>query len=210
MVVYDKFNYHALAPTVMCLQLVDQSVCYPAGIAKNIPVKIRNFFIIVDFVILDMEVDAKTPLILGRLFLSTAKAHIYVGAGEIQLNINGQTERFAFRPNVEQCSQVKTFNRKKFEKEQEKTSTPTIDALVELVERLQLDRKISVHNYRNARRRIKRKEFEEAEAKSIKMKPATKKEWWKKVSSSGTPSGDDNKTKGMESPAPDSKPEPSP
>ena len=57
-----------------------------------------------------MEVDAKTPLILGRPLLSTANAHIDVGAEEIQLNINGQTERFAFRPKVEQCSQVKTFN----------------------------------------------------------------------------------------------------
>jgi hypothetical protein len=36
-----------------------------------------------------------------------------VGAGEIKLNINGEKERFAFRPKVEQCSEVKTFNRKK-------------------------------------------------------------------------------------------------
>ena len=125
-VVYDKLNYHVLAPTAICLQLADQSVCYPAGIAENVSVKIRNFFIHVDFVVLDMEVDAKTPLNLGRPFLSTTNAHIDVGAGEIQLNINGQIEKFAFR----------TFNRKKPEKAQEKTSTPTIDILAELVERL--------------------------------------------------------------------------
>jgi hypothetical protein len=35
-----------------------------------------------------MEVDTKTPLILGRPFLSMANAHIDVGAGKIQLNIN--------------------------------------------------------------------------------------------------------------------------
>ena len=57
-----------------------------------------------------MEVDTKTHLILGRQFLSTANAHIDVGAGKIQLNINGQMEKFAFRPKVEQCSQVKTVN----------------------------------------------------------------------------------------------------
>ena len=82
-------------------QLVDQTVRYTAGIAENIPVKIRNFFIPIDFVVLDMEVDAKTPLILGTPFLSTANAHIDVGAGEIQRNINGLTERFAFRPKFE-------------------------------------------------------------------------------------------------------------
>ena len=142
--------------------------------------------------------------------MSTANTHIGVGAGEIQLNINGQTERFAFRPKVEQCSQVKTFNRKKSEKEQEKPSTPTIDILAELLERLRVDREIRVHNYRNARRRIIHIEFEKLEAKAIKTKPATKKEWRRKVSSSGAPSGDDNRTRGMESPSPDSKPELSP
>ena len=88
-VVYDKLNHHTLAPTALCLQLADQTVRYPAGIAENIPVKIQNFFIPIDFVVLDMEVDAKTPLIVGRLFLSTANAHIDDGAGEIQLNITG-------------------------------------------------------------------------------------------------------------------------
>ena len=119
-VVYDKLNHHALAPTTMCLQLADQTVRYPAGIAENISVKIWNFFIPVDFVVLDMEVDTKTLLILGRPFLSTTNAHIDVGAGEIQLNINGQKEKFAFKPKVEQCSLVKEVHRKKKTRERGK------------------------------------------------------------------------------------------
>ena len=83
-----------------------------------------------------MEVDTKAPLNLGRPFLSTANAHIDVGVGEIQLNINGQTEKFAFRPKVEQCSQVKAFTRRKNEKEPEETSTPSTNALIEFMERL--------------------------------------------------------------------------
>jgi len=86
---------------------VDQSVRYPIGIAENIPVKIRDFFIPVDFVVLDMEVEKKIPLILGRPFLSTANAHIDVGAGKIQFNINGTQEKFNFKPKVEQCSIIK-------------------------------------------------------------------------------------------------------
>ena len=76
----------------MCLQLADQSVRYPAGIAKNISVKIQNFLVHVDFVVLDMQEDMKTPLILGRPFLSTTNAHIDVGAGEIKFHINGKEE----------------------------------------------------------------------------------------------------------------------
>ena len=45
--------------------------------------RIQNFLVLVDFVVLNMEVDVKTPLILGRPFLSTAQANIDVGAGEI-------------------------------------------------------------------------------------------------------------------------------
>ncbi|KAJ1283758.1 hypothetical protein BS78_03G151200 [Paspalum vaginatum] len=64
-VVFDKLTHATLAPTAMCLQLVDQSIRYPVRIAEDIPVKIRNFFIPVDFVVIDMEIDSKTPLILG-------------------------------------------------------------------------------------------------------------------------------------------------
>jgi hypothetical protein len=103
-VVYHKLNYLALQPTPMCLQLADQSVRYPLGIAEIIRVKIREFFVSVDFVVLDMHPYSKLSLILGRPFLSTANAHVDVGKGEIKFTINGQEEQFAFKPRSEQCS----------------------------------------------------------------------------------------------------------
>ncbi|KAJ1288533.1 hypothetical protein BS78_02G096200 [Paspalum vaginatum] len=39
-VVFDKLMHATHAPTAMCLQLADQSICYPVGIAEDIPVKI--------------------------------------------------------------------------------------------------------------------------------------------------------------------------
>jgi hypothetical protein len=96
----------------MCLQLADQSVCYPTGIAEDIAVRVWDFFVPMDFVILDMNVDTRIPLILARPFLSIANANIDVGAGEIHLNINGEEERFTFKPKVEQCSQVRMVDRK--------------------------------------------------------------------------------------------------
>jgi hypothetical protein len=99
--VFDKLNYSTLTPTSMYLQLADQLVRYPIGIAENILVKIQNFFVPVDFVVLDMQEDMKTPLILGRPFLSTTNAHIDVGAREIKFNMNGKEERFTFKPRPE-------------------------------------------------------------------------------------------------------------
>ena len=93
-------------PTPMHLQLADSSVRYPEGIAEDVLVRVRDYFIPVDFVVLDMEISKETPLILGRPFLSTAGAHIDVGAGEIPFNINGREEKFPFWPKKEQCSMV--------------------------------------------------------------------------------------------------------
>ena len=90
----------------MCLQLAGQLVRYREGVPENIPVKIRNFFVLVDFVVLDMQEDMKTPLILGRPFLSTTNAHIDVGAREIKFHINGKEERFTFKPRPGQCSNL--------------------------------------------------------------------------------------------------------
>jgi hypothetical protein len=53
------------------------------GIAENIPIKIRDFFVPVDFMVLDMQPDSKLSVILGRPFLSTTNAHIDVGAGKL-------------------------------------------------------------------------------------------------------------------------------
>jgi hypothetical protein len=52
--VFDKLSYTILTPTSMCLQLANQLAHYPTRIAKNILVKIQNFFVPVDFVVLDM------------------------------------------------------------------------------------------------------------------------------------------------------------
>jgi len=107
-VVFDKLNFTHLTPTPMHLQLADSSVRYLEGIVEDVPVKIRDYFIPVDFVVLDMEISKETPLILGRPFLSTAGAHIDVGAGEICFHINRNEEKFLFRPKKEQCSLINT------------------------------------------------------------------------------------------------------
>jgi hypothetical protein len=98
-VIYDQLNHDSLAPTSMHLWLADQSIQCPVGIAEDIPVRIRNSFIPVDFVVLEMHVCRQTPLILGRPFLSTAGAMIDVAAGIIKLDIGGTEETFTFKPN---------------------------------------------------------------------------------------------------------------
>jgi hypothetical protein len=49
----------------------------------------------------DKEVVKESSLILGKPFLSNAGAQIDVGAREIRFNINGNEEKFTFRPKQE-------------------------------------------------------------------------------------------------------------
>ena len=50
--VFEKLRLPEPEPTAMCLELADNSVRYPLGIAKDVPVKIGESFVPVDFVIL--------------------------------------------------------------------------------------------------------------------------------------------------------------
>jgi hypothetical protein len=119
--VFDNHSYSTLEPTSMCIQLADQSIRYPVGIAEKI--KIRDFFVLVDFMVLDMQPDSKVSVILGRPFLSTANAHIDVRAGEIRFNINGKEERFAFKPRPEHTL---TVNMVRQEEEDQSLGLPSL------------------------------------------------------------------------------------
>ena len=62
---------------------------YPEGVVENLMVKVKNTFILVDFVVLDMQRDLGITLILGHPFLKDTNARIDVGIGRIRLCIMG-------------------------------------------------------------------------------------------------------------------------
>ncbi|GKF30965.1 retrovirus-related pol polyprotein from transposon TNT 1-94 [Tanacetum coccineum] len=75
---YLNLGLGGLAHTKLTVELADKTVKYPKGITKNVLVGISKFVFPVDFIILDMPKDIKVPLILGRPFLSIARAKIDV------------------------------------------------------------------------------------------------------------------------------------
>jgi hypothetical protein len=77
------------------------------GIVKDISVRIRNSFVPVDFMVLEMDVCRQILLILRRPFLSTIRAMIVVAARIIKLNISRKEETFTLKPKgTEKCNQV--------------------------------------------------------------------------------------------------------
>ncbi|XP_015970424.1 uncharacterized protein LOC107493905 [Arachis duranensis] len=75
-------------PTRMELQLADRTFKFPHGVVEDLLVKVEKFIFPVDFVVLDMEEEANTPIILGRPFLATAGAIINVQKGELVLRLH--------------------------------------------------------------------------------------------------------------------------
>lgn len=76
-VIYENLLGGALLPTFMRLQMADQTIQFPEGVAKDILVKIQDEYAPADFVILDMGSNIDVPVILGRPFLNTVNAIIY-------------------------------------------------------------------------------------------------------------------------------------
>nr|XP_043633204.1 uncharacterized protein LOC122604376 [Erigeron canadensis] len=90
--VYRRLSLAALKPTRMSIRFADHSFQYPMGIAENLCVKVGHIVFLADFVILEMEEDAKVPLILGRPFLYTADAIIRVKDKIISIDVIDKDE----------------------------------------------------------------------------------------------------------------------
>jgi hypothetical protein len=106
-VIYDQLNHDSLIPTSLHLQLVDQSIWHPVGITKDIPTRIWNSFVPMDFVVLIMDACHQILLILGRPFLRTTGAMIDVTTRIIKLNISRKEEASTFKPmGTKKCNQV--------------------------------------------------------------------------------------------------------
>jgi len=95
--------------------MTDQTFREVEGIVTDVPVKIDDHFVHTDFQVIDMREDEyDPPIILGRPFLSTVKAIIYIGTGEVHMHFPSEKVRSYFTdPNyiVEDSKHVRTRRR---------------------------------------------------------------------------------------------------
>ncbi|GJZ03063.1 RNA-directed DNA polymerase, eukaryota [Tanacetum coccineum] len=82
---YTNLGLGILSHTRLTIELADQTLKQPRGIAENVLVRIGKFIFPIDFIILDIPEDDDVPLILGRPFLSTAHSKIDVFKRKITL-----------------------------------------------------------------------------------------------------------------------------
>ncbi|XP_057740167.1 uncharacterized protein LOC130957313 [Arachis stenosperma] len=85
-----KMKIEEAKPTKMALQLADRSFKFPHGVVEDLLVKVGDFIFPTDFVVLDMQEEAKASIILGRPFLATAGAVIDVQKGDLTLRLHNE------------------------------------------------------------------------------------------------------------------------
>ncbi|GJZ81868.1 reverse transcriptase domain-containing protein, partial [Tanacetum coccineum] len=98
--VWKKLSLPELTPTCMTLELADQSISRPIGVAEDVFIKVGKFHFPADFVVVNFDADPRLPLILGRSFLNTGRALIDVYAGELTLRVGNKVVTF----NLDQTS----------------------------------------------------------------------------------------------------------
>ncbi|XP_070004495.1 uncharacterized protein [Nicotiana sylvestris] len=76
--------------TSMRLQMANRTMKRPLGVIKYVLVRVDNFILPVDFVILDCEIDYEVPIILCRPFFATGKALNDVEVGELTFRVGDE------------------------------------------------------------------------------------------------------------------------
>ena len=59
----------------------------PLGILENVPMKVGNFYVLDEFIVLDMVIDMYAQIILGRPFLATSGCKADVKGGSLTFDV---------------------------------------------------------------------------------------------------------------------------
>ena len=102
LLVVKRLSLGELTPTTMTLQMVDRTMAQPKGVLEDVLIKVGKFIFPMDFVVMNMEEDTQVPLLLGRPFLATEAALIYVKNGELTLRVGEETIHFKLNTSIKQ------------------------------------------------------------------------------------------------------------
>ena len=117
--VYESLNLGDLKETKVVIQLADRSNRYPKGLLEDVLVQVNELIFPADFFVLEMEHDpmpTALPLILGRLFLRTARTKIDVYDGTLTMEIDGESVKFRifnamrYPSELESCLSIDVFD----------------------------------------------------------------------------------------------------
>jgi hypothetical protein len=105
--VYDCVDEDPLVPTSQRLHLVDSTMVQPYGIAENVLIEFQDSLTLADFMVMDMDPQQQTSIILRKPFLKSVRATIDKTRGMINMQVDGVHEKFIYHPkNLACCFQI--------------------------------------------------------------------------------------------------------
>ncbi|XP_060178306.1 uncharacterized protein LOC132608274 [Lycium barbarum] len=103
---FNKLGLGSPRPTTMRLLMADRTVKKPVGILYDVLERVDRFIFLIDFVILDCEVDFEVPIILGKPFLATGHALVDVERGDLKFRINDEEVVFHICKSMKQLTDI--------------------------------------------------------------------------------------------------------
>lgn len=89
--IYETLGLGELQPTSITLKLADRNIKRLRGILEDVLVKVDQFVVPADFIVLDMEespMPLPLPIILGRPFMRTVDTKICIKNGMVSMKVN--------------------------------------------------------------------------------------------------------------------------
>ncbi|KAF3679943.1 putative intracellular protein transport protein USO1-like [Capsicum annuum] len=105
-----KLGLREPTPTTMRLVMADRLVKRPVGILQDVPVKVDDFILPVNFVILDCDVDFEVPIFLGRPLLATERVLVDMELNELKFRYGKKEARFKMQPLMKQLEEMNIFS----------------------------------------------------------------------------------------------------
>ncbi|XP_010521064.1 PREDICTED: uncharacterized protein LOC104800059 [Tarenaya hassleriana] len=102
---YHKMNVGELKPAKMILQVADKSVKAPLGTLEDVPLKVENVYIPIDFVVIGMDNMKDESLILGHPFLNIVDVVIHIRKGCIKMHIGDEDIELKLKPKSERAKE---------------------------------------------------------------------------------------------------------
>ncbi|XP_040375186.1 uncharacterized protein LOC121052996 [Rosa chinensis] len=116
---YETLKLGELKDTQVTIQLADRSIAHPKGIVEDVLVQAGELIFPADFFVLEMELEPMPydlPLILGRLFMRTARTKIDVYEGTLTMEFDGDIicfnifEAMRYPNDVHTCFSIDAFD----------------------------------------------------------------------------------------------------
>ncbi|XP_060216483.1 uncharacterized protein LOC132643970 [Lycium barbarum] len=92
--IYKKSGLGMPRPTTMRLQTADRSIKKLVGVVDDMLVRVGEFLLPVDFIILDYAIDLDISIILERPFYATGRALMDSEKNEIKFRVNDEEVTF--------------------------------------------------------------------------------------------------------------------